>query len=452
MTEPHTDTIVAVASAPGRGGVGVLRLSGPQAPAIATRLAGPLPEPRRAALRRFRDAAGAPLDEGLVLHFPAPHSFTGEHVVELQGHGSPVALELLVAAAVACGARRARPGEFSERAFLNGRLDLAQAEAVADLIDAATAEAARAAQRSLDGELSRRVQAIDERLVELRVYVEGALDFSDEDVDWLADARLAAKLDETRIQLDALLAQARQGRRLREGYTVALTGRPNVGKSTLMNRLAGADVAIVTEIAGTTRDVLREQLDLRGLPVTLVDTAGLREGGDAVEREGMRRARRALEQVELALFVVDARTGPTDEDRRLLTALPQALPCLLVQNKIDLAGLAPRLDAAAEPAQLFLSAGSGAGLELLVDELHRRAGLHGPAGETGFSARARHVDALQHARLRLAAAALRLREGRLPELAAEELRAAHAALGEITGRFTSEDLLGRIFSSFCIGK
>lgn len=445
----QTDTIVAIATAPGRGGVGVVRISGPAAAHIGERITGAIPAPRVAALRGFRDESGATIDRGLVLHFPAPNSFTGEPVVELQAHGSPVALELLVRAACAAGARQARPGEFSERAFLNGRLDLAQAEAIADLIEASSVEAAHAAQRSLDGELSRRVHGAAEQLIELRMFVEGALDFSDEDVDWLADTTLADKLEAAQQALALLLEQAAQGRRLRDGYTVALTGRPNVGKSTLLNHLAGAEVAIVTDIAGTTRDVLRENLNLRGLPVTLVDTAGLRDSGDAIELEGMRRARLALAQAELALFIVDARERISDEDRRLIAELPPQLPLLIVHNKIDLLA-APAATPDSEN-ELAISAASGVGIERLIDELHRRAGMQG--AESGvFSARTRHVEALQAARTRLDAAVLRLRERQLPELAAEELKDALTALGEITGEFSNEDLLGRIFSNFCIGK
>lgn len=452
MSNPKTDTIVAIATAPGRGGVGIVRLSGPQAAAVAERLSGKaLPPPRTAGFRHFHAADGSRIDSGLVLHFRGPNSFTGEDVVELQGHGSPVALNLIVQAACAHGARPARPGEFSERAFLNDRIDLAQAEAIADLIDATTEQAARAAQRSLEGQLSQRVQAIAEQLLELRMFVEGALDFSDEDVNWLADRTLAAKLADARGALDALLAQAAQGRRLREGYTVALTGRPNVGKSTLLNRLAGAEVAIVTDIAGTTRDVLRENLDLGGLPVTLVDTAGLRESDDPVEREGIRRARRALEQAELALFLIDARESITGEDKRLMAELPAQLPRVIVHNKSDLAGIVPRRDERDGEVELYLSAASGEGVALLIDELRERAGLHG-GGEGLFSARGRHLDALRRTQAHLQTATTHLASGAMPELAAEELRLAHEALGEITGRFTTEDLLGRIFSSFCIGK
>ncbi|HSW15399.1 MAG TPA: tRNA uridine-5-carboxymethylaminomethyl(34) synthesis GTPase MnmE [Solimonas sp.] len=449
MSTP-SDTIAAIATAPGRGAVGMLRLSGPQALDIATRLAGPLPPPRLAALRHFRDAGGNALDQGLVLVFPGPNSFTGEDVVELQGHGGPVVLDLLLRACCACGARVARPGEFSERAFLNERMDLAQAEAIADLINAATAQAARAAQRSLDGALSQQVSAITEELIALRVFVEGALDFSDEDVDWLADAQLHTRLETLALHLDALLAQAAQGRRLREGLTIALTGQPNVGKSTLMNRLAGAEVAIVTDIAGTTRDVLRENLDLAGLPVTLVDTAGLRDSEDVVEREGIRRARAALEQAELALYLVDDRSGTDDTDARLLAGLPAGLPVWVLHNKCDLSGRAAQRFERDGRVHLRIAAAGGDGLELLLAEIRRFAGLG--AGEATFSARTRHVDALQRARGLLRDAQQRLAEGATPELAAEELRLAQEAMGEITGRFGSEDLLGRIFSSFCIGK
>lgn len=448
---PATDTIAAVATAPGRGAVGIVRLSGPRAFEIAGRLAGPLPEARCAALRSLRDAEGAALDQGLLLLFPAPRSYTGENVAELQGHGGPVVLEALVRAACALGARPARPGEFSERAFLNGRLDLAQAEAVADLINAATAQAARAAQRSLQGELSRRVQALVERLIALRVHVEGALDFSDEDVDWLADAGLRDGLDRLTEDLQALLAQAAQGRRLREGLVVALAGQPNVGKSTLLNRLAGVDAAIVTDIAGTTRDVLRENLDLDGLPLTLVDTAGLRDSEDPVEREGIRRAWQALAQAELVLFLVDDRAGVTPADEALLARLPANAEVLRVHNKVDLSGRAPGRSAHAGRVTLRLSSKDGSGLELLKTEIRRAAGL-AEAGESLFSARTRHVDALRRALAGVADAHLRLQEGASAELAAEELRLAQQALSEITGAFTPDDLLGRIFSQFCIGK
>ncbi|MBI2384020.1 MAG: tRNA uridine-5-carboxymethylaminomethyl(34) synthesis GTPase MnmE [Gammaproteobacteria bacterium] len=448
---PVSDTIAAVATAPGRGAVGIVRLSGPQAFSIAERIAGSLPAPRHAALRRFQDAGGAVLDEGLVLAFPAPHSFTGEDVVELQGHGGPVVLDLILRAACRLGARPARPGEFSERAFLNDRMDLAQAEAVADLIDAASAQAARAARRSLDGELSRRVEALAEELIQLRMFVEGALDFSDEDVAWLEDRTLHARLEALLERLRALLHAAAQGRRLREGMTVALAGQPNVGKSTLLNRLSGTDSAIVTEIAGTTRDLLRENIVLDGLPLTVVDTAGLRDSRDPVERIGIERAWKALEQAELVLFLLDDRAGLTAADRELLERLPCGPEVLLLYNKCDLSGRAPERFEAEGRTGLRLAAGADRGLDLLRAEIKRAAGLTDLA-ESPFSARGRHVEALQRALAYALAARQRIRENAAAELAAEELRLAHRAMGEITGVFSSDDLLGRIFASFCIGK
>ena len=445
-----TDTIAAIATAPGRGAVGIVRLSGPQAFAIASRLAGSLPPPRQAALRQLRDAQAEVLDQGLVLCFPGPNSFTGEDVVELQGHGGPVLLAELLRAAVAAGARIAQPGEFSERAYLNGRLDLAQAEAIADLIDAASGQAVRAAQKTLEGAFSRRLQALAAQLTDLRVFVEGALDFSDEDIDWLADAGLAERL----AAAEALLAETRQhagqGRRLREGMTVAIVGQPNVGKSTLLNALAGYEAAIVSEQAGTTRDPLREHLLLDGLPLTIVDTAGLRDTEDAIEREGIRRAWQALEKAELALFLVDDREGVTAADRALLARLP-AMPRLLLRNKCDLAGQAPALHSGEEGQELRLSAKAGLGLDLLVQALKAQAGLS-EVGEGLFLARARHLEALDQAASHLAQARQRLTEGAHAELAAEELRLAQRALGRITGEQSSDALLGEIFRRFCIGK
>lgn len=449
--DPVPDTIAAIATPPGRGALGIVRLSGPGADTIARKLCGELPEPRVAALRHFRDADGAAIDEGVVLRFVAPNSFTGENVVELQGHGGPVVLQALLAAACAQGARLARPGEFSERAFLNGRIDLAQAEAIVDLIDAGTRDAARAALRSLDGALSARVTALVDELTALRVFVEGALDFSDEDVDWLADASLHLRVTTLRQHLQQLLADAGRGRRLRDGLTVALTGRPNVGKSTLLNRLAGAEVAIVTDIPGTTRDLLRENLDLDGLPLTLVDTAGLRDSDDPVEREGVRRARAALAQAEAALFIVETPQGITAPDQALLETLPAGLQTLVVHNKCDLAGVTPGRWEQDGRVHLRLSASTGAGVDGLVRELHRLAGL-GETTQGAFSARTRHLDALRRTLAFVHDAEQRLTEGADAELAAEELRLAQDALGEITGRISSDDLLGAIFARFCIGK
>ncbi len=448
---PGTETIAAVATPPGRGALGILRLSGPQAAHIAELVAGTLPAPRQAALRHFRDPQGTVIDQGLLLYFPGPNSFTGEDVVELQGHGGPVLLDLLLRSVCTLGARVARPGEFSERAFLNDRIDLAQAEAIADLIDAASAQAARAASRSLDGEFSRRIHALVDELIQLRVFIEGALDFSDEDIDWLADDKLRQRLATLITHLHTLITQAARGRRLREGITVTLTGQPNVGKSTLLNRLAGSDAAIVTDIAGTTRDVLRENIVLDDLPLTVVDTAGLRESDDPVEREGIRRAWAALAQAEIALYLIDDRAGITAADEALLQQLPQQLKVLVIANKCDLSGRAPEDSTTHHYEFIRLSAADGAGVELLTAAIKRIAGVTENA-EGLFSARTRHVDALRRALALSQDAQSRLLEGATPELAAEELRLAQEALAEITGQFSSDDLLGKIFSQFCIGK
>ena len=446
-----TDTIAAIATPAGRGAVGILRLSGPQAASISEKISGALPPPRQAGLRDFRDADGTLMDQGLVLHFPAPNSFTGEDVVELQGHGGPMVLHLLLRAVCALGARAARPGEFSERAFLNNRLDLAQAEAIADLIDASSAQAVRAARRSLDGEFSKRVNALVEELIQLRVFVEGALDFSDEDVNWLADEGLASRLEILLTHLHTLIAQAAQGRRLREGITVTLTGQPNVGKSTLLNHLAGTEAAIVTAIAGTTRDVLRENIVLDGLPLTVVDTAGLRDSEDPVEIEGIRRAWQALEHAEIALYLVDSRSRITADDEALLKKIPSHLRVLVVYNKCDLSGEAPRCVTEDGRTHVYLCAATGLGVDLLVNEIKKFAGIS-EFGDDAFSARGRHLDALQRTLNHTTQAQQRLAERSAAELAAEELRLAQQALSEITGAFSSDDLLGRVFSQFCIGK
>ena len=441
-----SDTIAAIATGPAAGAVGMVRLSGPAAFAIAEKLsAAPLPALRQAGLRRFHAADGSTLDSGLLLRFAGPASFTGEDVVELQGHGGPAVLAEVLAACVALGARVARPGEFSERAFLNGKLDLAQAEAIADLIEAQSAAAVRAAHRTLEGAFSRQVNAAVSTLIEARVWVEGALDFSDEDVDWLADARLTQRLAEVDENLAATLAAASQGARLREGLTVAILGAPNVGKSTLLNALCGYEAAIVSPIAGTTRDVLREHLVLDALPVTIVDTAGLRQTEDVIEAEGIRRAIAAAEKAELLLYVADARVGLTSSDQVLLEQLPER-PRLLLLNKADLAP-----NARATGNTLLLAAKSGSGLPELIAALKAHAGI-AQVGEGVFLARARHLAALKAARQHLARARQHLAARAHAELAAEELRLAQQALGEITGEFSSDDLLGAIFSRFCIGK
>ncbi len=448
---PQAETIVAIATPPGRGAVGIVRLSGPRALEIAKKICGDLPAPRNASLRSFKRADSETLDEGLALVFPAPHSYTGEDVVELQGHGGPVVLDLLLRACCTHGARLARPGEFSERAFLNDRLDLAQAEAIADLINAASTQAARAARRSFEGEFSRRVNALVDELTQLRVFVEGALDFSDEDVDWLSDSKLRMRLSALNENLRALIQQAGQGRRLREGMTVALAGQPNVGKSTLLNALAGSEAAIVTDIPGTTRDLLRENIVIDGMPLIVVDTAGLRESRDPVERIGIERAWKTLEQAELILFLLDDRAGLTPADQELLERLPCGPETLLIHNKCDLSHRVPQRFEAESRVQLRIAAASGAGLDALKQEIKRVAGLS-DVGEGLFSARTRHLEALQRAQAHCLIAQQRIEQRSNAELAAEELRLAQQALSEITGAFSSDDLLGKIFSSFCIGK
>lgn len=444
--DPNTDTIVAVATAAGTGGVGIVRLSGPLALAIVEKVAGPGVPPRHASHRRFEDGTGGTIDDGLVLAFPAPRSFTGEDVAELQGHGGPVVLQALVRRCCELGARQARPGEFSERAFLNGKLDLTQAEAIADLIAATDARAARAARRALDGAFSRRVDGIADAVLRLRVHVEAAIDFADEPIDTLGGAQVRAGLTEARGQLAALLANAEHGRRLRDGLHVVLLGPPNAGKSSLLNALAGSDRAIVTDIAGTTRDVLRETVRLDGLELTLVDTAGLREAGDAIEREGMRRARVELDQADLVLLVLDARDPQAGLDA--VGTLPAEAGVLQLCNKADLLDEIPADDG----ARLWLSAATGEGIARLQARLREHAGLHAGEGSEGeFSARARHVEALRQAMASLDEAAAELAAERL-ELAAEQLRRGHDALGEITGRISADDMLGHIFSTFCIGK
>jgi len=446
----HAGTIAAVATAPGTGGVGVLRVSGAQAAAIAQAFLGRAPRPRHAHYAAFRDGVGAVVDRGLLLWFPAPHSYTGEDVVELQIHGSPIALRMLLARVVELGARHARPGEFSERAFLNGKLDLAQAEAIADLIASGSEAAARAAVRSLDGEFSRQVHGLTEGVVRLRVWIEAAIDFPEEEIDFLAAPQLANDLAALRTHLVDLLAAARRGVRLADGLHVVIVGRPNVGKSSLLNALAASDRAIVTDIAGTTRDVLRETIDLDGIAITLVDTAGLREAGDVVEREGIRRARAELERADLAVLVCDDDANAA-ADFALLAELPHDVARIVVHNKIDLADTPSRIEARSDATHVWLSACNREGLDLLVAELKRRAGSDEPAQGT-FSARARHVAALERAGEHLAVAEDALTLHRAGEIAAEELRQVQHALGEITGEFSSDDLLGEIFGSFCIGK
>ena len=444
------DTIAAIATPPGRGGIGVVRVSGPLSAAIAEAVCSALPSPRQAAFRRFRASNGETLDQGIALYFPAPRSFTGEDVLELQGHGGPVVMDLLLKRVVELGARLARPGEFSERAFLNDKLDLAQAEAVADLIASTTAEAVRATLHSLQGDFSQRIRALVEALIQLRLYIEAAIDFPEEEIDFLADGVIAARLQKLRERLTALQAAAGQGRLLRDGMTVVIAGRPNAGKSSLLNQLAGRETAIVTDIPGTTRDVLRELISIDGMPLHIIDTAGLRDSPDVIEQEGVRRAWAEIGNADRILLLVDDRQGLTAEDRALREQLPVATGVTVIYNKIDLSGGESVVRTAAWGHELWLSAKTGAGLDLLREHLKSCMGYH--SGDGGvFMARRRHLDALERAAMALAAADDQL-EIRAGELAAEELREAQNALAEITGEFSSEDLLERIFSSFCIGK
>jgi tRNA modification GTPase len=456
---PGAVTIAAIATPPGRGGIGVVRVSGDDLASLIAGVAGRVPPPRTAALATFRDAGGAPLDHGLVLYFPAPHSYTGESVVEFHGHGGPSVLRLVLARCIELGARIAEPGEFTRRAFLNGKLDLAQAESVADLIDAATATAARAAARSLDGEFSREVHALVAALTELRMYTEATLDFPEEDIEFLRAGDVERKLAAIRAQLAAVLARARTGALLREGLTVVLVGRPNVGKSSLLNRLAREEAAIVTPIAGTTRDPVTRVIEIAGIPLTVVDTAGLRETADAVERIGIERTWAAVERADLVVLLVDARAASAplhEEDAALLARLPSAMPRVVVHNKADLAGIASRVerrDEAGTPRQhVFLSALTGDGVADLEREVLALVGAEGATEDT-YLARARHVDALRDAAQHLVAATAHVASAPPPiELFAEELREAQDALAAITGEFTAEDLLGVIFGRFCIGK
>ena len=448
------DTIVAIATPPGCGAVGIVRVSGPEAPRLAAALIGRIPASRRAEFAGFRDADGGCLDQGLALFFPAPHSFTGEDVLELQGHGGPVVLDLLVRRLVELGCRLALPGEFSQRAFLNGKIDVTQAEAVADLIGAGSAAAARAAVRSLQGEFSARIRELQTRLTELRVHVEAAIDFPDEDVPLIAQRESRERVARIVASFDALQASARQGTRLVEGLTVVIAGLPNVGKSSLLNRLVGEDVAIVTDLPGTTRDLLRHHVLEGGVPLHLIDTAGLRETTDPVEAEGIRRARAAMRHADLVVYLLDASLPlPPDAVATATRSLDLApgIPWILALNKIDLVASLPGRDADAYPEALRLSAKTGAGVDALRARL-RAAAREVLADEAPLTARRRHLDALQRARAHLDQAVEALNATGAVELFAEDLRLTQQALGEITGEMTSDDLLGEIFGSFCIGK
>ena len=443
-----SDIIAAVATPPGRGGVGIVRVSGSDLKSFAAALLGKAPAPRQAIHARFRDAAGDAIDDGVAIYFRGPSSYTGEDILELQGHGGPVVMQLLLRRCLELGARLAEPGEFTRRAFLNDKLDLAQAEAVADLVDAASERAARAALRSLQGEFSAAIHALDRQLVGLRSWIEALLDFPEEEVDTLELAAASEKLAELRLQLDSLLRRSRQGARLRSGLHVVLAGQPNVGKSSLLNRLAGEERAIVTAIPGTTRDVLRESIEIEGVPVSVVDTAGLRETRNEIERMGIERAWAEIDRADALLLVVDAQVGVTPEDRAIASRVPGCLPRITVFNKIDLAKRIPGTEEGPDGTQVFLSARTGDGMDKLRKAMLAIAGMQGRE-EDVFIARERHLAALRRTGTCLALAATHVAQ---LELFAEELRQAHSALGSITGQFSTEDLLGEIFSRFCIGK
>jgi tRNA modification GTPase len=451
MTE-HVETICAIATPPGAGGLGIVRVSGPGAPAISKALTGMLPAPRKATLAAFRDENGGVIDSGILLYFPAPHSFTGEHVLELQGHGGVHILQQLVRRVLDLGARAARPGEFSERAFLNDKMDLVQAEAIADLIGSGSDAAARAAQRSLQGVFSDQIRILQEQLTALRVFVEAAIDFPDEEIDFLAESDVSERVQQAGGHVSALLESAKQGCLLRDGIVLAIIGRPNAGKSSLLNALSGQDSAIVTEFPGTTRDVLREQIDLDGIPVHVADTAGIRETSDVIEAEGIRRARKALESADIVLLIRDASEGAAPDDG-LYAEIPDGVRTITVANKIDLLppGTLRQSEQADAGNPVWISARTGSGIDVLRKRILQVIGASEPA-EGAFSARQRHVDALKRAGCHLAEGFQALERYQAGELLAEELRLAQQALGEITGEMLPNDLLGEIFSSFCIGK
>ena len=441
------DTIAAVATAPGYGGIGVIRVSGPRSADIARAVLGVLPSPRHALLADFMDQSGVVLDHGIAIFFPGPASFTGEDVLELQGHGGPVVLDLMLEVILALGARLARPGEFSERAFLNGKMDLVQAEAIADLIHAGASNAARAAVRSLTGEFSRLIHALVESITRLRIHVEAAIDFPEEEIDFLADATISRSLRAITADLQGILQNAEQGRLVREGVNIVLAGKPNTGKSSLLNYLAREDRAIVSDIAGTTRDTLSLEINLKGLPVHIIDTAGLRTTDDVIEKEGVRRAGEKIATADLVLHIVQAgdpedadshiRQFSDTDDKRVFT----------IVNKVDLTGD----QAGFRQNRYYISAKTGAGIDALIRSIHEQVGFRNEGGSAMISRR-RHIDALKQAQRHIRQGGVALNELHAGELLAEELRLAQQALSEITGDFTSDDLLGRIFSDFCIGK
>jgi tRNA modification GTPase len=444
------DTIVAAATPPGTGGIAIVRLSGPAAEDICRQIAGVLPAPRQARVATFRDAKGQALDQGIALYFPAPGSYTGEAVVELHGHGGPIVVMGVVETAVSMGARHALPGEFSKRAYLNNKLDLVQAEAIVDLIDSSTSQAARAALRSLSGSFSKTIESLQEQLTALRMHTEAALDFPEEEIDFLSDDTLKEKTESCSNAFSSLLDAAKVGRILKDGFQMVIIGRPNAGKSSLLNTLSGQDAAIVTEVAGTTRDILREHIEIEGLAVELVDTAGLRDDPDRLEAEGIRRAREAIRKADAILWIQDANEAATESIHELEPTLESSTPVITVRNKIDLTG-EPGGVQEGEAVVVNISAETGLGLGELRTQIRRLAGYKN-LGEGAFTARRRHVRAIEAARKHFEAGREALAANAAGEIFAEELRLAQLQLGEITGEISSDDLLGKIFSEFCIGK
>ncbi len=451
MSDTNQDTIAAIATAPGRGGVGIVRISGSKVAEISQAILGSLPKPRYAKYGNFLTADKQPIDQGIALYFPNPHSFTGEDVLELQAHGGPIVLQWLLDRVISLGARLAEPGEFSKQAFLNDKLDLAQAEAIADLIDASSQQAAKSALKSLQGEFSAQVNDLVEKLIRLRIFVEAAIDFPEEEIDFLSDGKVAKQLQDILDQLQQVFNSAQQGVLLREGMSVVILGRPNAGKSSLLNALSGKDSAIVTDIAGTTRDIIKEEIQIDGMPLHILDTAGLRESADKVEQIGIQKAWQAIADADRVLVILQASEKIEDEDQAILDKLPNQIPVTLIRNKIDLIALSPKVEQHQQQTTIWLSAKHNLGIDLLKDHLKSTMGFS-QTEEGVFMARKRHLEALSSALELVQTGQHQLNAFAAGELLAEDLRQAQNALSEITGKFTSDDLLGRIFTSFCIGK
>jgi len=446
--QPYSqDTIAAIATPPGNGGVGIIRISGPSAFEISKQLTNKSPAPRQALFTSYRDADNSVIDSGLVIFFPNPSSYTGEDTIELQGHGGSVVLGMLLKRVLSLGARLANPGEFTERAFLNNKLDLAQAEAVADLIESSTEQSVRSAQKSMQGVFSKQINELVEQLTELRIFVEAAIDFVDEEIDFLSDGVVENKMLKLAEKIKTIQKTAQQGRLLRDGMTVVLAGKPNAGKSSLLNALAGHEAAIVTDIAGTTRDILKERIQIDGMPLHIIDTAGLRESDNVVEKEGIRRAHEEIKQADKILLLIDS-TDP--EINSVMETLPPGLDITKIYNKIDLIDVEPEITETEHGCQIYLSVKKQIGMELLTDYLKKSVGFNAETDDV-FIARKRHIEALNQGQKSVENALQQL-QNQAGELVAEDLRQAQNSLAEITGTFSSDDLLGRIFSSFCIGK